>query len=62
MISTIVFIMHLFVYGFGEYLPFQSVDWLGWYPLMDSTISSATQVSTTYTLKSPTYAAVDNKL
>ncbi|RSH89303.1 hypothetical protein EHS25_002415 [Saitozyma podzolica] len=42
-VFIVVMNFHFFVYGFGSYLPFESVDWIGWPPLMDSFISTGVQ-------------------
>ncbi|CAD6575150.1 MAG: hypothetical protein TREMPRED_001319 [Tremellales sp. Tagirdzhanova-0007] len=42
-LSTVVFNMHLFAYGFGSYAQFETTNWLGWPPFMDCVIGIAVQ-------------------
>ncbi|ORY31389.1 hypothetical protein BCR39DRAFT_587489 [Naematelia encephala] len=42
-VFLLVMTMHHFVYNFGTYLPFNSVQWIGWPPLLEGIISSACQ-------------------
>ncbi|KAL7422287.1 hypothetical protein Q5752_002933 [Cryptotrichosporon argae] len=42
-IYSAVMEMHLFAFGFGVYAPFESVDWLGWWPLLDGIVATFVQ-------------------